>query len=327
MICNKRNPKATNLVKLIKLLVIGVFVILQIVEVEMLSNRALSYRESHILLMPFIVFLILYRSKLTDLILLLVCVYGIYDFFDSVNKSYVTSMDITGNLRGHPVYESLGEISRRILNIYPLLFYLGTLISLITAYYRGRLRATPINLVLIFCWLIIAGCQSKPTTLTFPEQDEIFKIWLRDTLDVIKKQPDKIGDGLVKSEVKIGEDSLLFDEIKTYEFNTETGTANKEILNVIALLKKYDEVPRVNYQLSFLVHTSFSPSMVPQLKSECLFEIQDIIVRTAESTSEYGYIRGRLSGKELNSAKNDSNQKDGTYDFLWQGHKLVKRKK
>jgi len=67
--------------------------------------------------------------------------------------------------------------------------------------------------------------------------------------------------------------------------------------------------------------------MVPQLKSEYLFEIQDIIVRTAESTSEYDYIRGRLSGKELSSAKNDSNQTDGTYDFLWQGHKLVKRKK
>ncbi|NQX38627.1 hypothetical protein SAMN05421820_101658 [Pedobacter steynii] len=317
-----------NVVKgLVKLLAIGIFVTLQLVEIEMLSNSVLSYRESHILLMPLIVFLILYRSKLTDLILLLVCVYGIYDFFDSVNKSYVTSMDITGNLRGLPFYESLGRISRRILKIYPLLFYLGTLIALITASYRGRLRAIPLNLVLIFCCLIIAGCQSKPTTLTFPEQDEIFKIWLRDTLDVIKKQPDKIGEGLVKSEFKTGEDSLLFDEIKTYEFSAIEGTENNQILNVIALLKKYDEVPRVDYQLSFVVRKSFSPSMVPKLKSEYLFEIQDIIVRTAESTSEYGYIRGRLSGKELSSSKNDSNQTDGTYDFPWQGHKLVKRKK
>jgi hypothetical protein len=317
----------TTLVKLIKLFVIGVFFILQLVEIEMLSNRELSYRESHILLMPLIVFLILYRSKLTDLILFLVCVYGIYDFFDSASKSYVTSMDITGNLGGLPFYESLGGISRRILKIYPFFFYLGTLIALITVYYRSRFKATPINLVLIFCCLIIAGCQSKPTTLTFPEQDEIFKIWLRDTLDVIKTRPDKIGEGLVKSEFKIGEDSLLFDEIKTYEFSAIEGTENNQILNVIALLKEYDEVPRVDYQLSFVVRKSFSPSMVLQLKSECLFEIQNIIVRTAESTSEYGYIRGRLSGKELSSAKNDSNQIDGTYDFLWQGHKLVKRKK
>jgi len=228
-----------NVVKwLVKLLAIGVFVILQLVEIEMLSNRQLSYRESHILLMPLIVFLILYRSKLTDLILFLVCVYGIYDFFDSVNKSYVTSMDITGNLRSLSFYESLGRISRRILHIYPLLFYLGTLIALITTYHRGRSKVTSLNLILIFCCLTIAGCQSKSTTLTFPEQDEIFKIWLRDTLDVIKKQPDKIGEGLVKSEVKIGEDSLLFDEIKTYEFSAIEGTENNQILNVIALLKK-----------------------------------------------------------------------------------------
>jgi len=68
------------MVKLIKLLVIGVFVILQLVEIEMLSNGKLSYRESHILLIPLIVFLILHRSRLTSLMLLLVCIYGIYDF-------------------------------------------------------------------------------------------------------------------------------------------------------------------------------------------------------------------------------------------------------
>ena len=131
-----------NVVKgLVKLLAISIFVTLQLVEIEMLSNSVLSYRESHILLMPLIVFLILYRSKLTDLILLLVCVYGIYDFFDSVNKSYVTSMDITGNLRGLPFYESLGRISRRILRIYPLLFYLGTLIALIIFSIKTRNRA------------------------------------------------------------------------------------------------------------------------------------------------------------------------------------------
>lgn len=329
MICNKSNYKLTILIKLVKLLLIGVFLILEFIEIEMLSNDRLSYRESHILLMPLIVFLILYRSKLTDLLLFLICVYGIYVFFDSTDKSYVTSMDITGNLQLHSFYGSLGGISRRIIIIYPLFFYLGTLIALSTAYCRGRLRAAHLNLVLIFCCFVIAGCQSQEKTaaIAFPEQDEIFKIWLRDTLDVIKKHPDRIGGGLVKSEVKVAEDSLLFDEIKTYEFNAGTETGNKEILNVIALLKDYDEVPKVDYQLSFVVQTSFSPSMVPQLKSDYLFELQNIIVRTVETISEYDYIRGRLSGKKVSPGRKDSNQKEGTYDFLWQGRKLVKRKK
>lgn len=129
-----------NAVKsLIKLLVIGIFVMLQLLEIEMLSNGKLSYRESHILLISFIVFLILHCSKLSSPILLLVCIYGIYDFIDSTDKSYVTSMDITGNLRWQPFYESLGGISRRLLSIYPLFFYLGTTISLITTCYRGKL--------------------------------------------------------------------------------------------------------------------------------------------------------------------------------------------
>jgi len=48
-------------------------------------------------------------------------------------------MDITGNLRWKPFYENLGGISRRIINIYPLFFYLGTTISLIATGYRGKL--------------------------------------------------------------------------------------------------------------------------------------------------------------------------------------------
>lgn len=182
-------------------------------------------------------------------------------------------------------------------------------------------------LILVFGYLTTASCQSKieSTAVILPEQDKLFKQWVKDTTAMIKMNPDSMLNGLVKSQVVVGADSLLLSDFKTFEFDSKNKIECKEISNVISLLKEYDELPKDNYKLSFVAEKSFSSSMANGRKYDFDSELKNVIVKTFHTNTEYKYIRGRLSGKKVFK----SDIKDGSYDqydFVWDENKLIKRK-
>ncbi|HWW40025.1 hypothetical protein [Pedobacter sp.] len=184
------------------------------------------------------------------------------------------------------------------------------------------------NLLIISICLLIASCHSKKTNtaINIPKQEQVFKEWLRDTLATIKVNPDKITDGLVKSQFVVADDSLLVSELKDYEFHSKRRSSNKEISNVISLLKEYDEIPKGNFELSFTTKKSYEPSVIADFKYDFVAEMEDIVIQTTQTRTEYNYIRGRLSDKKVQSLLKSADQNDGLYDFIWEHSKLTKRK-
>lgn len=182
-------------------------------------------------------------------------------------------------------------------------------------------------LVLVFGYLTTASCQAKveSTAVIIPEQDKLFKQWVKDTTTKIKKNPDLMLNGLVKSQIVVDADSLLLSDFKTFEFDSKNKIECKEISNVISLLKEYDELPKDNYHLSFVVEKSFSSSMANGLRYDFDSELKNVIVKTFRTNTEYKYIRGRLSGKKVFKSDIKDENYD-LYDFVWEGDKLIKRK-
>lgn len=123
--------------KIGKILLIGFFMLIIVMEIFMLSNSELNFRYSHILLILVIVFLLLYRNKLTMIILLIICLYGVFDFFNSTHKNESTFMDFTAALNTYFFNDDSDAGFRRILTVYPLCFYLGTSIVIIVNYFKN----------------------------------------------------------------------------------------------------------------------------------------------------------------------------------------------
>ena len=97
---------------------------------------------------------------------------------------------------------------------------------------------------LIFGFLISVSCQSNlnkqdSTIMKLTKQDSVFKRWVRDTMEVIKKTPDKLGDGLLDVRFVMTDDSLSLDEFKKYSYKSSNKAVKSMILNVISLLKEY----------------------------------------------------------------------------------------
>lgn len=185
---------------------------------------------------------------------------------------------------------------------------------------------------LIFGFLISVSCQSNLHELDSKiimenKQDSIFKRWVGDTMEVIKKMPDKIGDGLIDVRFVIAGDSLSLDEVKTYGYKSYNKVPNRMILNVIALLKEYDELPPNDYELSFITSTYFFSSAVPTFPYGYLFEFKDVTVVYDGRRINYGYIRGRLSNKTVSWNDTLANKSKVIYDFIWKDHKLIKIKR
>lgn len=184
-------------------------------------------------------------------------------------------------------------------------------------------------LILVFGYLTTASCQSKikSTAVVIPHQDSLFKQWVKDTTDIIKKKPDKMIDGLVKSQFRVGEDSLSITEQKVYEFDSRYNSNSKEISNVLFLLKEYNEIPRGNYKLSFVSEKFFSSPIITGIKYDLSSELKDILIKTSQEKIEYKYIRGRLSGKKVFKINSSiKNQNYDLYDFDWNKNNLIKRK-
>ena len=173
-----------------------------------------------------------------------------------------------------------------------------------------------------------AKCQSKPIksheVIITNSQDEVFKKWVKDTLNIIKKKPDKLNGGLINVKFKLADDSLLLDEVKSYKYKSGDKITDKTISNVIDLLNEYNELPKSNYELSFTTVTSFSSSPISRLKYDYTFEFESIILKYLDNEIEYKYIRGRLSGKTVRLDDNISGSKKIIYDFVWKDNELVK---
>ncbi len=122
--------------KIVKIVSISVFIAIIVAETYMLFIKELSVGYSHILLMLIIIFLLLYRSKLTWAILFIICIYGVFDFFNSTHKNVPTFMDFTAMLNLYFFNESSGMLFHRICKVYPLIFYLGTSIAVMISHFK-----------------------------------------------------------------------------------------------------------------------------------------------------------------------------------------------
>jgi len=191
-----------------------------------------------------------------------------------------------------------------------------------------EIRICSLYLTIFFGLVTTSSCQTKVenTVIKVSKKDRLFKQWVKDTTAIIKKHPDIISNGLVKSQIVVAEDSLLFSDFKTYEFDSKSIIKNDEISNVISLLREYKELPRDNYKLSFVVGKNYYPSMFDDFKYDFTYELKNISLKTFHTNTEYSCIRGRLSGKKVFKVKNlDKSTIYNLYDFVWEGDKLIKR--
>jgi len=125
------------MMKIVKIVLISVFIANIVAEIYMLFIKELSVSYSlHILLMLIIIFLLLYKNKLTWAILFIICIYGVFDFFNSTHKNVPTFMDFTAMLNFYFFNESSGMLFHRICKVYPLIFYLGTSIAMMISYFK-----------------------------------------------------------------------------------------------------------------------------------------------------------------------------------------------
>lgn len=68
--------------------------------------------------------------------LLIICLYGVFDFFNSTHKNDSTFMAFTSALNIYFFSDGSDAGLRRMLTVYPLCFYLGTSIALIANYVK-----------------------------------------------------------------------------------------------------------------------------------------------------------------------------------------------
>lgn len=98
-----------------------------------------------------------------------------------------------------------------------------------------------IYLMLFFTAFLNARCQSgKDNEKILDVQNQVFKDWLIDTLVVLKKIPERFGGNLTRTEFVIPPDSLSFELIKTYDFNSIQKVDRGEVSDVLSLLNDYD---------------------------------------------------------------------------------------
>ncbi len=186
-----------------------------------------------------------------------------------------------------------------------------------------------VYILLLFVGAISTKCrfgEKKKDVISLNQNEVVFKKWLVDTLITLNKEPSKLSEELTNSKQIVADDSLSFSIIKTYKFFSNERVKEPVVTNVLSLLKEYDELPTVNYSLSFSTEELFYTSTVSNLKYYFISEIKGIKIRTAEANIEYKYIRGRLSGKRIQTNSNPLNKTVVIYDFDWNGNKLLKRK-
>jgi hypothetical protein len=171
-----------------------------------------------------------------------------------------------------------------------------------------------------------AHCQSEKSNSKISNvQDDVFKVWLKDTVATVQKSERQTEGSFKKIEFVVAPDSLFFELKKTYQFQSIQKVDKKEVSDILSLLKDYGELPTGSYSLSFITNQSFYPSSFKTLKYDFVNEIKKIKIIEGDVISEYKYIRGRLSGKKV-TRKSASEIRAVIYEFDWKNDKLVKRK-
>ena len=161
--------------------------------------------------------------------------------------------------------------------------------------------------------------EDNPATQIKNSNEIIFKSWLQDTLNILKR------DSSFNKIIEIAEDTLSLKIINKNEVlftKSSINSQDKEVKNVYELLREYDEIPKNDFQLNFSSYYFYYPS-TNHLKYDYTFELKDIEILTNKNKTKYDYIRGNLSRKEVT---NLSNKNVESYNFIWNNDSLVKVK-
>jgi hypothetical protein len=155
--------------------------------------------------------------------------------------------------------------------------------------------------------------------------DQIFKNWLKDTLIYLYNWQKEKETNIVKKEIYISDDSLSI-KTNSYYATLINGSEQQtgEISKIIDLLKEYEELPLKSFKLSFVYYVFYQPSSVEQLRYDFVKEIKDLEIIEGDIKSNFSYIRGRLSGKEVTKNGSSGKQEIIKTDFIWKGDTLVK---
>lgn len=154
--------------------------------------------------------------------------------------------------------------------------------------------------------------------------DQLFKSWLNDTLSNFINWEKVENNNIVSKELVVSKDSLSL-LTNTYYFTniTRDTELSGKVLNMVDLLKEYDEFPKEDFKLSFLYKEFYYPTSIAQMRYDFIYEINDFQVITNETKSEFQYIRGRLISKKVESTYKKS--PSVKIEFIWQGDTIIKK--
>jgi hypothetical protein len=168
---------------------------------------------------------------------------------------------------------------------------------------------------------------TKKETTNLKENETQFKVWLRDTLRYLASDWEKNkGLGISLKNAKVDPDSLGLTIVLFYDIAINPKEKLEgEIGDMIETLKEYGELPKSDFKLRFQSQMYYYPSSIEEHNYDFLFELKSIEVVELKTKTEYFYLRGRLTGKEVTKTKKDGTEEKQNFDFIWKGDSLTKK--
>lgn len=158
------------------------------------------------------------------------------------------------------------------------------------------------------------------------KNEQIFKSWLIDTLGNLNDWENIKELYVIKNELIVDSDSFSL-QLNSY-YSTKINNRNKyegEILNILNLLKEYDELPKQEFILSFNFQMFYYPSDIERFKYNFIYEINDLMLIEVDKTTKYSYNRGRLTNKEEAFREKNGKERIIKTNFIWNGEMLEKK--
>jgi hypothetical protein len=171
--------------------------------------------------------------------------------------------------------------------------------------------------------------EAQNTNNTSVYSDSIFKRWVADTLNKLNSsKEEKFKSGWFAQKLVVGLDSLSLSIGKNFDSIDGSGKVNlpQDAINLLALLKEYEEYPKGMFTLKFKTTEFYAPSLRSGATYEVTYSIDSIYILEPDGVkSHYIYIRGRFSHKELTwlSSRNKELER---IDFIWDNNELKKVK-
>ena len=179
------------------------------------------------------------------------------------------------------------------------------------------------------------GCKTKSvgevqnSKNTFVYSDSTFRGWLVDTLTKLNSSKKKqFTSKWFAQELIVGLDSQSLSINKHFDSIDGSIKVNlpKDAINLISLLKEYEEYPKGMFTLNFITSEFYTPSLRVGATYDVSFSIDSIYLFEQDGVkSHYIYIRGRLSYKELTWPRYRNKEMEHI-DFIWENNKLKKVK-